>query len=336
VAEALRAVTTQAGGTRLKALAVTLAGDMAGGAVDELAFDPSKLRVIVEKGANAITVVGSPEAIAFADRVVASADREERAIAPEMRLLPLKHAKASELARTLTSIFASRGRSLSQQGIVVSTPEFAADERTNTLVVSGGAELAPEVERIVARLDEPGTSGRAPLETIALAFAKPSEVSTTIDRLVIGNDNARRERTQVVADDAAGVLLVRAEAEVLEEIRGIVREIDRAGARQYPIRQIRLERADAQRVAQAIQKLLDERAQVASGGRTRGQRAASVVGDPRSATIFVAANDQDFAEIEELVKGFDAPEVAAGYEFKVFTQRNAGRECGRQRDCPCR
>ncbi|MFM1868002.1 MAG: ral secretion pathway protein, partial [Planctomycetota bacterium] len=141
VAEALRAVTTQAGGARLKALTITLAGDMAGGAVDELAFDPSKLRVIVEKGANAITVVGSPEAIAFADRFVAYADREERAIAPEMRLLPLKHAKASELARTLTSIFASRGRSLSQQGIVVSTPEFAADERTNTLVVSGGAEL---------------------------------------------------------------------------------------------------------------------------------------------------------------------------------------------------
>lgn len=323
VAEALRAVTTQAGGTRLKALAVTLAGDMAGGSVDELAFDPSKLRVIVEKGANAITVVGSPEAIAFADRFVAYADREERAIAPEMRLLPLKHAKASELARTLTSIFASRGRSLSQQGIVVSTPEFAADERTNTLVVSGGAELAPEVERIVARLDEPGTSGRAPLETIALAFAKPSEVSATIDRLVIGSDNARRERTQVVADDSAGVLLVRADAEVLEEIRGIVREIDRAGARQYLIRQIRLERADAQRVAQAIQKLLDERAQVAGGGRTRGQRAASVIGDPRSSTIFVAANDQDFAEIEELVKGFDAPEVAAGYEFKVFTLRHA-------------
>ncbi|MFO0095761.1 MAG: hypothetical protein ACK54K_15825, partial [Gemmatimonadaceae bacterium] len=77
-----------------------------------------------------------------------------------------------------------------------------------------------------------------------------------------------------------------------------MREIDRAGARQYPIRQIRLERADAQRVAQAVQKLLDERAQVVGGGRTRGQRAASVVGDPRSSTIFVAANDQDFAEIE--------------------------------------
>ncbi len=323
VAEALRAVTTQAGGTRLRALAVTLAGDMAGEPQSEVPFDPSKLRVIVEKAANAITVVGSPQAIAFTDRFVAYADREERAIAPEMRLLPLKHAKATELARTLTSIFASRGRSLSQQGIVVSTPEFAADERTNTLVVWGGTELAPEVERIVARLDEPGTSGRAPLETIALAFAKPSEVSTTIDRLVIGTDNARRERTQVVADDAAGVLLVRADAEVLDEIRGIVREIDRAGARQYPIRQIRLERADAQRVAQAIQKLLDERAQVASGGRARGQRAASVVGDPRSAVIFVAANDQDFAEIEELVKGFDAPEVAAGYEFKVFTLRFA-------------
>ncbi|MFM7259517.1 MAG: secretin N-terminal domain-containing protein, partial [bacterium] len=324
VAEALRAVTGPAGGVRLRALAVTLAGDIPGFAAgEEISFDPSRMRVLVEKGSNAITIVGSAEAITFADRFIAFTDREERAIAPEMRLLPLKHARAKELATTLTQIFAARGRTLSQQGIVVATPDFAADERTNTLVVSGAAEFSAEVERIVATLDEPGTGARAPLETIALAFARPSEVAANIAKLVVGDDSARRDRTQVVADDAAGVLLVRADPDVLEEIRSIVRELDRSGSRQFPIRQIRLERADATRVAQALQKLFDERAQVAGTARGRVQRSVSVVGDPRSSTLFVTAGDGDYAEIEELVKGFDAPEVAASYEFKVHVLRHA-------------
>lgn len=324
VAEALRAVTGPAGGARLRSLAVTLAGDIPGFATgEEVSFDPSRMRVLTEKGSNAITVVGSADAIAFADRFIAFTDREERAIAPEMRLRPLKHARAKELATTLTQIFAARGRTLSQQGIVVATPDFAADDRTNTLVISGAAEFSGEVERIVASLDEPGAGARAPLETIALAFARPSEVASNIAKLVVGDDSARRDRTQVVADDAAGVLLVRADSEVLEEIRALVREVDRAGSRQFPIRQIRLERADATRVAQALQKLFDDRAQLAGTARGRAQRSVSVVGDPRSSTLFVTAGDGDYAEIEELVKGFDAPEVAAGYEFKVHSLRHA-------------
>ena len=322
IAEALRSVVTQGGGTKLRALAVTLAGD-APGTNGEITFDPTKLRVIAEKGANAVTVVGSPEAIAFADRFIAFTDREERSIAPEMRLLPLRYARASELARTLQLIFAARGRALSQQGIVVSMPEFSSDERTNTLVVSGGAEVAPEIERIASKLDEPSASGKAPLETIPLTHARPTEVAATVEKLVVSADPARKERTQIVADDAAGVMIVRAEPLVLEEIRAIAKEVDRVGARQFAIRPIKLERADAQRVSVALQKLFDDRAQITGASRQRGQRVVSIVGDSRSATVFVAASDDDFKEISELVQGFDAPEVAPSYEFKVYSLKFA-------------
>ncbi|MFM7050502.1 MAG: secretin N-terminal domain-containing protein, partial [Planctomycetota bacterium] len=327
VAEALQSVVTQGGGAKLRSLAVTIVGDGAegpeGAAAAERTFDPSKLRVVAEKGANAVTVMGSPEAVAFADRFIAFADREERAVAPEMRLLPLKHAKAGELARSLQAIFQARGRALSQQGMVVSIPEFAADERTNMVVVAGGAESAAEIERLLGLLDQPTADGAQPLETIALASAVPSIVAATIDKVVLSVDATRRASTQVVPDDAAGVLLVRAAPEVLEEIRAVVRETDRAGARQFPIRQLKLERADAARVATALQKLFDDRAAIASGGRARGARSVSVVGDARSSTLFVAAGEADFAEISELVKGFDAPDAAPAYDFKVYALKEA-------------
>ncbi len=339
IAEALQAVLAQGGGAKLRALAVTIANDVApvvvqdGAAVDatsaesvlsDVTFDPTKLRVFAEKGINAITVIGSPEAVAFADRFVAFADREERALAPEMRLIPLKYAKASELARNLQAIFAARGRSLSQQGIVVSAPEFSADDRTNTILVAGGAEVAPEIQRIVSRLDEPSASGKLPLETIALANATPSEAAATIDKVVLALDASRRENTQVVADDAAGVLLVRADETVLAEIRAVLKEIDRSATRQFAIRQIKLERADATRVAQALQKLFDDRAQIAVPGRARGgQRSVSIIGDPRSSTLFIAASEADFTEIGELAQSFDAPDAAQAFDFKVISLRHA-------------
>ena len=322
VSEALRAVVTQTGGAKLRALAVTLAGDGAD-AGGEITFDPSKLRVVAEQGANAITVVGSPEAVAFADRFIAFADREERTTTPEIRILPLKYAKASELARSLQAIYSARGRSLSQQGLVVSVPEFTADERTNTLVIAGSTESAPEIERIVARLDEPTITGKAPLETITLAHARPSNVMATIQSLVIDIDIERKEQTQIVADDAAGVMLVRAEPAVLQEIRDIVKEIDRSAMRQHAIRQLKLERADALRVATALQKLFDDRAQLGAGGRNRGGvRSVSIVGDARSSTLFIAADGEAFAEITELAKGFDAPDAAKAYDFKVLTLKH--------------
>ena len=327
VAESLRAVASDGAGSRLRSLAVTIldAGEPAAGVAPAAPFDPSRLRVVVEREANAVTVVGSPEAIAFADRFVAFADRVERAVDPEVRLMPLRSARAVELARSLQLIFAARGRALTGQGIVVSVPEFAADERTNTLVVAGGAGLLPEVERLVARLDEPSAKDLAPLETIPLASARASDVASTIERIVIAADPGRRERARVVADDAAGVLLVRAEEAILAEIREIVREVDRSATQQFAIRQLRLERADAQRVATTLQKLFDDRAQLAGGGggRGRAQRSVSVLGDARSATLFVAASDADFAEIEELARAFDAPEITPAYEFKVHALRHA-------------
>ena len=49
----------------------------------------------------------------------------------------------------------------------------------------------------------------------------------------------------------------------------------------------------------------------------------SIVPDPRSSTLFVAAGDADFEEIGALVREFDAPEAAQAFEFRVFVLEHA-------------
>ena len=328
VAEALRAILSPGGAARLKSLAVTLAGE--GDSAASVAFDPGSVRVISEKGSNAVTVVGEPDAVAFVERFVAFADRSDRAVVPEVRLVPVKHAKAADVVKSLQTAILARTRALSQQGIVVSVPEFSADERTNMVVIAGGAEMSVEVERLLAVLDAPSPIAGAALETIVVANGRASDALATVEKVVFAADPNMRTRAQLVADDGAGVLLLRAEPAAREEILRVIGEIDRSATRQFAIRQVKLERADAQRVATALQKLFDDRASMASGGRTHtAQRSASIVPDVRSASLFVTANDADFAEITELVKGFDAPETAKSLDFKVFAlQHGRATEIG--------
>ena len=322
VAEALRSVITSSGGAKLRALAVTLAED--GGAGETAVFDPTTVRVFAEKGANAVTVVGTPDAVAFADRFVAFADRAERSPVPELRLVPMKHAKATDVVKSLQTAILARTRALTAQGIVVGMPEFTADERTNMVVIAGGGEMSAEIERLLGVLDAPSPIAGAALETIAVMNGKPSELLATIEKVVFSANPPLRERAQLVADDGAGILLMRADAGAREEIAKVIAEIDRSASKQFPIRQVKLERADAQRVATALQKLFDDRAAMAAGGRARTSlRAVSIVADVRSSSLFVTASDADFAEIGELVKGFDAPETAKSLDFKVFALKHA-------------
>ncbi|MFM2163620.1 MAG: Type secretion system protein precursor, partial [Planctomycetota bacterium] len=320
VAEALRAILSQGGGVKLRSLAVTLAGDIAGGG-STVAFDPTTVRVFAEKGANAVTIVGDPQAVEFVDRFVAFTDRAERSVTPELRLVPIRHAKASEVVKSLQTAMLARARSLTAQGIVASVPEFSADDRTNMVVIAGGADMGTEIERLLGVLDAPSPIAGAVLETVVISSGRPSDVLATIEKVVFDANPSLRDHARIVADDSAGVLLIRADETARGEIARVVSEVDRGAARQFPIRQVKLERADAQRVATALQKLFDDRASM-SAGRGR-QRSVSIVADVRSSSIFVTAGEADYAEIEELVKGFDAPGAAKSLDFKVFTLKFA-------------
>ena len=322
VAESFRQLAqTGADSARLRSLAVTLGANTDDSVA--LAFDPSKVRAFAEPGANAVTVIGSPEAIAFADRFITYIDREQVAALPTVRIIPIKNAKAIELAATLTQIYASRGRGLSQQGIVVRTPEFAADARTNSIVVGGAGDFE-DLDGLITTLDQPIASEAKPLEVIPLVALTPTSAAKMIEQVVVGSDRDRRASVLVIAEDGAGVLLVRADDVVRAEIRALLKEIDRPTSSEFKVRPVKLEHADATRVADALQRLFDDRARLASGGRTRsGARTISIVGDPRSQSIFVAANDADLAEVSELISVFDVPEATREFQFRVVPLAHA-------------
>ncbi|MHC4416411.1 MAG: secretin N-terminal domain-containing protein [Planctomycetota bacterium] len=308
---------------RMRDLAVTL---LVEDQTIEGVFNPDRVRVTADPQSNALIVMGPPASIGFVDRFIELLDQTPVNVQTTLKLYPLKHAQAAELRNTLRNIFRTRYQSLrGRAGASALQPEFAADERTNTLLVTAAPEQLAEVDALLADLDRKLGDDLRPLRIMELTAAQPQQAADILKRVVIGTDQARRATTLIVPDDPTGVLLVRAPDDVMAEIESVLSEIDRRPTSQYKVRTILLERADAAAVASAVQRFYDDRARIASAGRGRREQArrVSIIGDRNSNTLLVAASDEDYSEIEGLVAQFDTPQASQALGFRVFALEHA-------------
>ncbi len=299
----------------------------------EAMFDPGSVFVSADSMTNSLIVTAPPTALSFLDRFIEMVDEAPPNVQSTLKMYPLKHARARELVNTLRNIFRTRFAVMQRQSRgQIQQPEFAADERTNMLIVTAAPEHLAEVDELLESLDRTLGEATHALRMIDLEAAQPSRVAELIDKVVLSADQSRRETTLVVPDDQSGLLLVRASDEVMADIERVLAEIDRDATEQFDVRTITLELADASAVADALQRLYDDRARIASTGQGRRQRGrrVSIIGDSASKTILVAASDDDFEQISELVAQFDSPEAASALDFRVYPLEHARAEDIRQ------
>jgi len=311
------------GKNRYRELSITLDGD---GRRVEARFDPTLIRAVPDVEANALVVMAPREAIPFVDRYVELATQSPKAERATLRLFQLRYASAVELQRTLRQIFQTRFRNIRRSGAATAAePDFAVDARSNQLVVTASTEELAEVESLLSQLDVEDGRERNPLTVIELAAATPSAAARILDQAVIGGDERLRATTLVLSDDASGVLLVRADAPTLAEMRDVLERIDREATSRFPVRTIELARADAGEVAAAVQGFYDDRARLFSTGRGRRTQSAAVAitGRAGGATLLVACDEPTFEEVAKLAKTFDEKDGSAGYEYRIYALRNA-------------
>ncbi|MHC4989962.1 MAG: secretin N-terminal domain-containing protein, partial [Planctomycetota bacterium] len=308
---------------RMRNLAVTL---LDGDERIEAVFSPDRVRVSSDPQTNSLVVMGPSDAMSFMDQFIELIDQTPVNVQTTLKLYALEHAQAGDLEDTLRRLFRSRFRSMQRRpGVSAVEPEFESDDRTNTLLVTASPEALAEVDALLEQLDRPLGDDLHALRIVELDAARPNEVAELLDRVVLGADQNRRTGTLIVPDDNSGLLLVRASDEVYAEIQAVLAEIDRDATSQFDVRTITLERADAAAVADALQRFFDDRARIASSGRGRREQArrVSIIGDPTSRTLLIAASDEDYAQIEQLVAQFDTPQAAGALSFRVFPLQHA-------------
>jgi general secretion pathway protein D len=185
--------------------------------------------VVSHDASNVIMLTGRAATI---NRLVEIIERVDRAGDEDVEIVKLKFASASEMVRIIDSINNSQAKA---QNTGKAAPRIVADDRTNSVIVSGDSKARQRLVNLVMRMDqELETSGNT--RVIFLNYAKAEDlvkvlegVSKTIQAEEAGGSKTRNSNERDVSIDAhedSNSLVITAEPDMMRSLEEVIRQLD--------------------------------------------------------------------------------------------------------------
>lgn len=183
---------------------------------------PQQGNLAAHQGSNALIVSDRAGNLA---RIEALIRRIDTASDTAVEMIPLEHADAAEVARTLTLLTEDKTAALT--GV---QPRIFADARTNSILLSGDPSARLRMRALVSHLDTPLESGES-TQVIYVRYGKAEELvpvleatAATLTEQGAGKDAPKTATIQAHAETNA--LVVTADPAVFRAIASIVRQLD--------------------------------------------------------------------------------------------------------------
>ena len=281
------------------------------------------IAISVDHATNTLIISASPENLVVVREVVAQIDTKNYAKTGSLKIYELKYASAPRLATTLESFFKSKRvaeASLGEPDAIVPIT-VTPDERTNTLLVTGGKESFAIIDELLSKLDADAVVAQNKFEVFPLKNGSAAKLKTMLDRLFTGRTTPPGGQTPqpvtIIADPISNSLVVGAATEDLPMVRDLVERLDaEQTSPDINVAVFPLAKANATSVSQIIQSLYRDT------GTTVGPSVAINV-DDRINALVVSAGENDLKRIEELAKQLDTDEVKRVSEIRVFGLKHA-------------
>jgi len=281
------------------------------------------IAVTVDQRSNTLIISASPENLMVVKELIKQIDSQNYSDAADIRLFQLKHAKASQLASVLQQFFSAKRSGEAAAGATErSTPvTVTPDDRTSTLLVTGGREVFAAVERMVAQLDAQQVVARTSFKVFTLKRATAATLQSTLTQLFAKRPTTIRgeppDPISIVEDSWANALIVGASPEDLVMVESLISQLDNGQMEAgMEVQVMPLAKADARQVALTITTLYR------SGGPGSVSSVTANV-DERLNAVVISAGQSDIKRIAELVKKLDTDQVTQVNEIRVFTLTNA-------------
>ncbi len=281
------------------------------------------IAVTVDARSNTLIISASPENLMVVRELIKQIDSQNYTDAADIRLFQLKHAKASQLATVLQQFFSAKRSGESAAGTtersmpVTVTP----DDRTSTLLVTGGREVFAAVERMVSQLDAEQVLARTSFKVFTLKQATAAKLSSTLTQLFAKRPPTIRGETPdpitIVEDSWANELVVGATPDDLLMVESLISQMDNVQPESgMEVQVMPLVKADARQVATTITTLYR------SGGPGSVSPVTANV-DERLNAVIVSGGQTDIRRIADLVKKLDTDQVTQVDQIHIFALTNA-------------
>src|SRR5690606_1384934 len=188
--------------------------------ISDVTGEPMDVRLIASAGSNALIMVGIAADLAKVEELITPLDQRPSMDALDARTFELEYADAETIApiieRLLTNQLASDPRVLLQQlrtprGQIDLTPKIQveADDRTNSLIVSGTKQTVALAETLVAQLDAADDSANKQYELFTPANADAASLADSVRRVIASTrPTGKRTTLELIAEPQSGSVVV--------------------------------------------------------------------------------------------------------------------------------
>ena len=164
--------------------------------------------IIVDRGSNV-------------DRMLSIIGRMDQASDEEIEVIRLENASAGEIVTMLGAL---------EQGAVtegIPPMQIAADDRTNSILLSGPTDRRLRYRALIAHLDTPsGEAGNTQVRY--LNYATAEELATNLQTQFgdVGSEGAGAESVNIWADTGTNSLIINAPARIMQDMNSVIDRLD--------------------------------------------------------------------------------------------------------------
>ncbi len=218
--------------------------------------------VVPEPNSNSLLVRGSRAQVQQAVELIRKLDEGGEGFATQVRVFPLNNADALQAAKTLELLFRQIIQQQQRQGGKNAPPpptfSIAADERTNSLIVSTSASNFAILESLLAKMDQEASAALRDVQYIPLLHASADDLVSKVEAMFA--DRKLADRPVIEADALSNGLTIVAKDADYRAIETVVAKWDEAAEANYiETRVLPLtNQVRAQDMAEAIKRLYEQ------------------------------------------------------------------------------
>ncbi|MGL1955983.1 MAG: type II secretion system secretin GspD [Colwellia sp.] len=181
--------------------------------------------------ANVIMLTGTA---AVVNRMVKIIERVDRAGDQDVEIIKLTYASAGEMVRIIEAMNKPSGGKAGQPTFLI--PKIVADDRSNSVIVSGEVKARERVTRLIRRLDsELETSGNT--RVYYLKYSKSEDLVKVLKGVsesisaesktskVKARSNSKRD-VSIEAHESTNALVITAQPDMLRSLEAVIRQLD--------------------------------------------------------------------------------------------------------------
>lgn len=298
------------------------------------------VKIDADAATNTLLVSAPPEVATEIEGIVENLNETQKpdAAGREIRIFPLKVARAEDLARTIDQMYPEppipRDPRTGQPRPDLKQPKeitVRADAATNSLIVDAQSKRMAGFETLVKSLDTSTVAESHDLRTYGIQRGDPNAIATALRNLAAGGALGPVSSGKVTVDVEPGTrsIIVSGPRDIFAQVDSVIKQLDGGDSADRPqttLRMFPLKNARATKLQPVVEKMLTSRLreQLAAEGKSIDPKSIlEVAADSGSNTLLITAPSAINAVADVLIQSLDRQSVDTAADVRVIKLKRA-------------